>query len=193
METRSNRQTNLLNTEDKRERKELLKNMILDAVLFNEFYDTLDDVELIYLSQNNSLTTPMICRLFDKSLDNVNVNLLKNRRCPLEMIESFLKLNDKVYNIALSHNGSLNTMQFYKLLEKLDLDVNISLAFNKATPKEIIKELVLLNNTLINQALCSNPTTPVDILENFLCDDKMKSCLSQNDSFKLYSKNIITT
>lgn len=172
------------------QRRDYIQNTILDAVIFSEFLNCLNDVELIYLSLNKSLTTAMIKQLLKKSLDNVSINLLKNRRCPLTQIDTFLARNDKVFNIAIAHNQSLSNTQYHRLFHLMDLDVNISLAFNPSCPKEIIKELSLLHNTMINQALCSNPNTPLEVLQQFLYDNNLKSCLTQNSAFKSFTRGI---
>lgn len=190
MKTNRNNNTDFHAIKDEREKKEYLKTTVLDDTTFNEFYNSLEDVELIYLSLNASLTQEMINQLFEKSIDNININLLKNKVCPKEKIEHYLTLNDKFYNIALAHNESLSLAQFYKLLRHLDLDVNISLAFNVATPKEVLKELALLNNRLIDEALCSHANTPLEVLQKFLYDDRMRSCLTHNETFQDYAKNI---
>lgn len=190
METKTNKPFDFSSVTDEARRKEYIKSVILDAVLFSEFKNTLNDVELIYLSVNPSLTTAMIKGLFEKSLDNVSINLLKNVRCPHDKIDAFLKHNDKIYNISIAHNTALKKEHYYQLFQQLDLDVNISLAFNPNCPTEIIKELALLHNKLIDQAICSNPNTPIDVLQHFLYDSEMKSCLTKNATFKSYVKSI---
>ena len=191
METLSNKTIEFRSLIREHEKKVYLKEMILDDAIFCEFYSILNDIELSYLSMNQTLSTAMINRLFGKNLDHVNINLLKNNKCAHDKIEYFLKLNDKIYNISMAHNSSLKKTDFYKLFEHLDLDVNISLAYNNKTPKEIIKELALLNNEFINEALCSNVNTPMDVLQYFSYDGVMNKKLSHNHMFKTYTKNMV--
>lgn len=171
------------------QRREYIQNTILDAVIFSEFFNCLNKVEMIYLSLNPTLTTAMIKKLFETSLDNVVINLLKNRRCPLDVIDEYIAKRDKIFNISLAHNPALSLAHYYKLFSQMNLDVNISLAFNPSCPKEIIKELFLLHNSMINQALCSNPNTPYEVLEQFLYDSTLKGCLTQNPLFKKKVQN----
>ena len=190
MDTVSHTAINFRSLKSELEKKVYLKEIILDEANFCELFSSLNNIEVTYLSLNKTLSTAMIDRLFEKNLDHVNINLLKNQECAQEKIEYFLKINDKIYNISMAHNISLKKSHFSKPLEPFDIDINISLAYNSKIPKEIIKELALLNNEFINEALCSNPNTSIDVLQQFLYDGVMKTHLSKNETFKNYLKTI---
>lgn len=108
----------------------------LSTTKFNdlEFEDlvniTLSDAQYTYLSSNPFLSLKQIKYLFLKNIDNVNINLLRNKNCPEDKINDFLTHNDKIYNIAIAHNPSINKEIIQKLITFNDNDVNMSLEFN---------------------------------------------------------------
>lgn len=172
-------------------KKELLKTITLNEELFNKFIENIDDVFLIYLSMNETLNTAMIDRLFQKDIENANINLLKNKNCSNLKIEEFLKKKDKVYNIAIAHNINLSKEQFESLYSLNDFDINISLASNINTPKEILKDLSKLDDRIINETLCENISTPIGVLLQFQYDGGLKSIISNNDSFREFTRKNI--
>lgn len=176
---------------NKTTKKELLKVIHLDDELFIKITNNLDEIGFIILASNNSLTTTMIDTIFCKNIDNANINLLKNKNCSKQKIDTYIKENDKVYNIALSHNEALDEDEFNKLFHAKDLDVNISLASNINTPKNIFKQLVMLNNQYINETLCANEATPINILMQFQFDGGLKPILSNNETFRKFTRNLI--
>ena len=172
-------------------RKELFKVVSLDERLFDKFFENIDDISLIYLCMNKSLTSGMIEKAFEKNIDNANINLLKNKNCPNEKIEEFLNKQDKIYNISIAHNEALTKEQFESLYALDDYDVNISLASNISTFKEILKSLSLKEDRAINETLCANVSTPIGVLLQFQYDGGLKSIISNNDSFREFTRKNI--
>ncbi len=172
-------------------RKELFKVVNLDDRLFDKFFESIDDISLVYLCMNKSLSSSMIKKAFEKNIDNANINLLKNKNCPNDKIEEFLNKQDKIYNISLAHNEALTKEQFESLYSLNDYDVNISLALNTSTPKEILKNLSLKEDRLINETLCANVSTPIGVLLQFQYDGGLKSIISNNDSFREFTRKNI--
>lgn len=172
-------------------KKELLKTINLNENYFNKFFEDIDNISLIYLSMNDTLDSSMIEKIFDKNIDNANINLLKNKNCPKEKIEEFLNKKDKIYNIAIAHNEALNKEQFELLYCLDDYDVNLSLASNISTSKEILKDLSLKEDRIINEALCANTSTPIGVLLQFQYDGGLKSIISNNDSFREFTRKNI--
>lgn len=172
-------------------KKELLKVVQLNDELFKKVYKDLDDVSIIYLSSNESLSSQMIETIFEKDIDNANINLLKNKNCPSDKIVEFLNKEDKVYNISIAHNESLNEELFIKLCELNDYDVNISLAGNISTPKNILTALSKLQDRYINEVLCANISTPISVLLQFQYDGGLKPIISNNDSFREFTRKNI--
>ena len=172
-------------------RKELFKVVSLDERLFDKFFENIDDISLIYLCMNKSLTSGMIEKAFEKNIDNANINLLKNKNCPNEKIEEFLNKQDKIYNISIAHNEALTKEQFESLYALDDYDVNISLASNISTSKEILKSLSLKEDRAINETLCANVSTPIGVLLQFQYDGGLKSIISNNDSFREFTRKNI--
>ncbi|MGA1933041.1 hypothetical protein ACH5BF_10040 [Arcobacter sp. YIC-464] len=172
-------------------KKQLFKTIKLDENSFEKFFENIDDISLIYLSMNSSLTSEMIDKAFAKNIDNSNINLLKNKNCPKNRVEEFLKKEDKIYNISLAHNEALNQEQFDFLYSLNDYDVNISLASNIKTPSTILKDLSLKEDRAINEILCANTSTPIGVLLQFQYDGGLKSIISNNDSFREFTRKNI--
>jgi len=116
---------------NKTSRIEILKYIELEDNMFDKILDSkLTKIEIIYFSTNPHLSQQNINKLFNLKIDNVNINLLRNSNCPEGEIENFITLNDKIYNIAMAHNPSLQKKHIIKLLEFNDKDVTMSLKFN---------------------------------------------------------------
>jgi len=169
---------------------ELLKHIILDETIFNKLLiSNLSDVEYIYLSSNPTLNSNQIEQLFEKQIENANINLLKNPNCSEEKIKEFLALNDKIYNIAIAHNENLSTTILEHLENLNDTDINLSLAYNQTTPKEILTEIYSKNIHEINEALSQNSNTPIHILMQLQVDTRYNTLVSNNQTYKEFSKN----
>ncbi|MEA3289642.1 MAG: hypothetical protein U9Q04_05605 [Campylobacterota bacterium] len=182
---------NLQDTLNIQTQKELaLKNIPLDDEIFDILVSSnLTPTQLVYLSSNNTLNNKQILKLEKNNIENVNINLLKNKNCPEDIIEKYLELNDLIYNIALSHNISLKNKQYELLFEQNDININISLSFNTNTPKEILTKLYNQNDQNINTALAQNSTTPINILMQLQIDSKYHSLVSNNETYKEFSRN----
>jgi len=173
-------------------KKEYLQNTELTTEAFKRILNTtLEDIDIIYLSANSSLTSEQISILFGKEIDNANINLLRNSNCPLENINQFLEKNDKIFNIAIASNETLPSEIFEKLLSNNDFDVKIAIAFNTNTPKDILKTLYERNNEQINTALSQNSATPINILMQLQVDSRFHSYVSNNETYKEFSKNTL--
>lgn len=110
--------------------KNYLKEVVLNDKIFANLLKEANTVNLIYLSFNASLTKQMINALFEKNIENVNGNLLKNSLCEEEKIREFLALKDKIYNICIAHNENLAKEIYQELKNLKDKDVDMSLSFN---------------------------------------------------------------
>ncbi len=117
--------------------KKYLKELVLNDEIFSGILKEAKNIDLIYLSFNLTLTKNMINVLFEKNIENANVNLLKNSLCSHLKIREFLLLKDKIYNICIAHNENLHTSVYEELFLLNDYDVNISLFFNNSIPKEL--------------------------------------------------------
>lgn len=114
----------------KYDKSKLKLTKLSDEIFNNIITSSLSDIEYIHLSSNQTLNDKQIRYLFFKNIDNVNINLLRNDNCPSDKIIEFIKLNDKIYNIAIAHNKTLSKRFIKKLLQFDDPDVTMSLAFN---------------------------------------------------------------
>ena len=172
-------------------KKELLKVVKLNIDLFENIYKDLDEISIIYLSSNKTLDSEMIDEIFLKNIDNANINLLKNSNCKSNKIEEFLERKDKIYNIAIAHNESLTMEQYQVLYELNDYDVNISLASNTSSPQDILQNLSLLEDKFINETLCANTNTPINVLLQYQYDGGLKPIISNNDTFRQFTRKMI--
>lgn len=168
----------------------LLKHIILDESIFDKLLSSnLSDVEYIHLSSNPTLNSNQIEQLFEKHIENVNINLLKNPNCSEEKIKEFLALNDKIYNITIAHNENLSSNIFEHLIGQNDTDINLSLGYNQVTPKEILTQLYTKDIHEINEALSQNINTPIHILMQLQVDTRYNTLVSNNQTYKEFSKN----
>jgi len=176
--------------EDKELKNAILKNIDLTDTIFDKFINIgLSDIEYIYLSSNLSLTQKQIDFLFTKNIDNVNINLLKNKNCDKGQINKFLKLNDKIYNITIAHNQNISEKIFYQLSKLEDFDVNITISMNSSTPKDLLKELYMNDIHEINMGLSQNTNTPINILMQLQINNHYTSNISNNETYKEFSRN----
>jgi hypothetical protein len=121
---------------DPQYQKIILSKTILDDKLFELFLSfDLKDIDVFYLSSNESLSADHIKKLFDLNIPNVNINLLKNSYCPPNILEKFLQLNDLTYHIAIAHNETLSSNIVDELIKIDDININISLASNSVISK----------------------------------------------------------
>ncbi|PHR71992.1 MAG: hypothetical protein COA66_07250 [Arcobacter sp.] len=110
---------------------------MLNDEIFTGILKEASTVNLIYLSFNKTLTKKMINVLFEKNIENINGNLLKNSLCEESKIREFLALKDKIYNICIAHNENLCKSLYEELFSLDDYDVNVSLFYNACIPKEL--------------------------------------------------------
>jgi len=177
---------------DTRLKQEYIKNTLLDDTTFNKILSLeLNETDIVYLSSNSSLTTKQITTLFEKNIPNANINLLRNTACSIDSIEEFLKMDDKVYNIAIASNESLTNEVFEKLLNFNDFDVNIAIAFNNKAPQSILKNLYEQDNEQINTALSQNNSTPINILMQLQVDSRYHTYVSNNETYKEFSRTTL--
>ena len=67
----------------------------------------------------------------------------------------------------------------------------MSLANNTACKKSVLSELSLLNDKYINEALCANISTPINILLQYQYDGGLKNIISNNDSFREFTRKMV--
>jgi len=169
---------------------ELLKHIPLDDRIFNKLLASdLTKEEYIYLSSNPTLNTNQIEQLFEKNIENTNINLLKNPNCRDKRIEEFITLNDKIYNIAIAHNENLSTSIFEYLQNLQDITIDLSLGYNQAVPKEVLIEFYNKNIHELNEAISQNTNTPIHILMRLQVDTRYTTLVSNNQTYKEFSKN----
>ncbi len=168
----------------------VLKNSHLSDELFDILINSnLTDVELIYLSSNNSLISTQIDKIFTYDIDNANINLLKNTECSKNKIKEFLQKDDLVYNIAIAHNISLDNEIFEQLNLMDDINIELTLCYNVTTPKDILKYLFEKQKDVLNEALSQNVNTPINILMQLQVDNRYTTNVANNETYREFSRN----
>ncbi|MEA2019736.1 MAG: hypothetical protein U9N59_14950 [Campylobacterota bacterium] len=175
--------------QDKELKTVLLRNIELSSDTFTKIISSdLNDIEYIYLSSNLSLNSDQIDILFEKNIDSVDINLLKNKNCSKDKIKSFLSKNDKIFNITIAHNENLDDDTFIKLEKLNDFDIDITLSLNNTTPKNILTNLYNKNNNYININLSQNNNTAINILMQLQVDTRYTTYVSNNETYKEFSR-----
>lgn len=122
-------------------KKDFLRKKVFKRNEFENIIYSLNEEEIFYLSQNNTLDEKMIEMIYKLAIPNATINILRNSNVPKDIISLCLDENDKFYNIAIAHNESLDENFYYYLYELDDYDVKLTLAQNKSTPKEILDKI----------------------------------------------------
>ncbi|MEA3512596.1 MAG: hypothetical protein U9R37_03245 [Campylobacterota bacterium] len=175
--------------ENKLFKKQVLKYINLTDELFEKLCKDIGDIDVVYLSSNETLTKEQIEVLFLFEIDSVNINLLKNKNCSMEKIKEFLEKDDKIYNITIAHNTALDESIYVKLEKLHDFDVDITLAFNPNSPRDILEKLYKKNKHEINMGLSQNENTPINILMQLQVDGAYSSNVANNETYKEFSRN----
>ena len=178
--------------EDEYIKKEFLKYYHFNEKLFSEIIDyKLNNIDIINLSFNKYLTTNMIDTLESKNIDNAIIVLLKHDNISSELINKYLKFNDKIYNIAIAHNIKLRDEQYQELFALNDLDINISIAQNINMNINILKELHKYKNKNIDMMLCENTSTPINILMQLQLDNELKLLVKENITYQKFAEKML--
>lgn len=172
-------------------KNQILKSFSLNETFFESIINNLTDIEIIYLSSNYNLTPYMIEKIYSFNIPNAIINLSKNSLTPTNIIDEIVDKNDITFDIALAHNENLEENTYYSLYKKDDYNINISLAKNINTPKEILISLSLKRDKLLDEILCANKSTPIAILMQYQFDGGLKSILSNNETYRKFTRDQI--
>jgi len=163
---------------------EFLKKFKITNNIFEKLIKSkLTNIDIIYLSSNIYLSTSNLNKLEEYNIDNSIINILKHENVDLKIVDKYLKLNDKVFNITMAHNKVLNSSHYKYLYDLNDLDVNISLASNDKVEIKILEDLYIVNNKMINQCLCLNISTPIEVLIKLRENNDLKLLVNENKTY----------
>ncbi len=178
--------------EDETIKEIFLKYYNFDTDTFNNLIKKdLNDIDIVHLSYNQSLDSSMINILEKYNIDNSIIALLKHDNISNELIKKYLKIDDKIYNIAIAHNTKLTKEQYQELYDKNDLDVDISLASNTSVDAKILEDLYNKKNDMINKALCLNISTPINILMQLQLDNELKLLVKENITYQKFAEKML--
>jgi hypothetical protein len=97
--------------------------------------------------------------LYSKGIEECYSTIACNIKTPAELLESF-----------------------YETYED-DLDILVSLGYNKGTPETILRELFKRDVLEINKALATNASVPIELLDILKVDTRLQNELAQNEIF----------
>ena len=178
--------------EDGKIKKIFLKYFAFDDNTFDKLLQKdLNDIDIINLSFNKSLTKDMIDIIENKNIDNSIIALLKHDNISENLVSKYLKMNDKIYNIAIAHNIKLNENIYEELFALNDNDVNISMAQNTSVSTKILQELHKYKNRNIDMMLCENTATPINVLMQLQLDNELKLLVKENITYQKFAEQML--
>jgi hypothetical protein len=133
----------------------------------------------------------MIKIIEKRNIDNSIIALLKHNNISKELILKYLKLNDKIYNIAIAHNIKLDENIYEELFALNDNDVNISLAQNISVSSKVLQELHKYKNRSIDMMLCENTATPINVLMQLQLDNELKLIVKENITYQKFAEQML--
>jgi len=145
-----------------------------------------------YLGYNLLIEKAVLYRLLKRD----NIYLLKSLSCSPsltpDMLEIIYNKGDSLYYPFIASNPSASGEILEKIYKQADNNeiLLFNLAVNHNTPLNILQELFDMNNFYINEGLASNEALPLEFLNSFQSDIRLKNILSKNKTFMLnFGKN----
>ena len=196
---------------DKNINKSLATNSNIDNAIFNELlYKDTNVIELLLIWQEIDLER--LRHVEQKKFNDELFSILgANEKLTKECIQKLLKLSniqllinicqnsivepkelEKIYTIGrgetfanLAINPSTPTLLLQELYEKNidNIEMLSALAHNKNLPQNLLKSLYDKDSFTINKGLSTNPSLPIELLDNLKIDTRLQNYLAQNPIF----------
>lgn len=149
----------------------------LDNALFGMFLQKSASA----LAKNITLTCKMQEELLALDSKEIIVTLCDNKNLCEEVAQMILSLGNDEINISLFSNPRVKeqTLREAYLKEKNHL----SLAQNQKTPVDILEKLISSKEIEVLKALCTNSSTPVELLYELRLDQRLDRLVSENKTF----------
>ncbi|MBE0497924.1 MAG: hypothetical protein IBX43_01630 [Campylobacterales bacterium] len=163
------------------------RDIALHIALDEALFALLLEKEEASLALNPSLSQEMIAKLFDCKEKKTLLALASNPALQEKDYERLYTMhNEEIANVLAS-----NTRVSAQMLRALYAQplTHISLAGNRASPVEILRELSLLQDEDVLTALSKNTSTPVDILCQLQLDKRYDRYVKENESFGKHIQN----
>ncbi len=137
------------------------------------------------LGKNILIEEDVLHRLVKRKNPFLLKSLAGNTSLDNSMIKTLYKKNKKEYDIILSANSSTPTDILMKIYQgnKSNQVLLSALASNPTTPLEILEELFELEIFEINEGLASNESLPLEFLNILKIDTRLRYALTNNQTF----------
>ena len=145
----------------------------------------LDETLLAYLGDNETIEQEVIELLLDSKNSTLLVNMAGNDTLNAQSLELIYGRNIKETYQYLAINKATSVALLRELYEKHsdEKDILIGLAYNTATPVEILTALYEKDEFEITQGIASNASVPLEILNILKIDTRLRNELTANTTF----------
>ncbi|MCK5854591.1 MAG: hypothetical protein KAG56_05170 [Sulfurovaceae bacterium] len=139
-----------------------------------------DDV-MLHMGENQGIST-VIKNLMglNKKLD---YKLASNQLLSSDFLDELYACYGDEFMLPLSGNINLSMLLLLEFYKRGESEILKSMASNKSTPKEILKELCEQNSQEINRCLALNPSVDLFYLEVFALDSELIMLMTQNQTY----------
>ena len=137
------------------------------------------------LGANEQLSEDVINTLIQREELSMLKNLCSNETLSSGQIEQLYNKGIAETYTALARNVKTAVMILETLYENYheQIDMLVSLAYNKCTPEGILRALYEKDLFKINQALATNAALPMELLDILKVDTRLQNELAQNEIF----------
>jgi hypothetical protein len=163
------------------------RDIALHIVLDEALFELLLEKEEASLALNPFLSQEMIERLFERKEEKTLLALASNPALQEKDYERLYTMQNEGIAKVLASNTRVS-QEILRALYAQPL-THISLAGNRASPVEILRELSLCDEEEILAALSKNTATPVDILCQLQLDKRYDRYVKENESFGKHIQN----
>ena len=112
-------------------------------------------------------------------------NLAKNDTLSSDLLGSLYKraIPSTYKYLAVNPNTAIEVLESLYGGYREDMDIIKALAYNPSTPEPILRELYERDEFEINECLASNPSVPLELLNIFKIDTRLRNALTNNETF----------
>jgi hypothetical protein len=146
-------------------RETIAKNRHLDNELITKLISLREHRVDVALASNPSVTLSLLKSLLSKNSEDINQALATNKNIDNQIFETLLsKEETTIQLLLLSQPIDMERLTLINK-KKLKTDIFATLGANEHLTKEVIEELMCLNDENLLSNLASNPTLPSSFLE----------------------------
>lgn len=137
------------------------------------------------IGANEALSMEVIDTLLQRDNETLLCHLAANKTLSPAQLEVIQQKDIKKYVKYLAMNPATPTsllVQFYQGYDD-DLEIQVALAHNPATPEDILRALFDKDRFEIHRSMASNASVPMDLLDILKVDTRLQSELAKNTVF----------